>query len=74
MSEKIQCPKCNRTLKLRKDGALPKHKLIRRGVRGPMERCSWGGGWLEWLSDGSAQVHRTPPATKGEYGISRRLH
>lgn len=59
MNEKTKCPKCDRALKLRKDGALPKHKLIRHwGVRGPMEYCSWGGGWIERLGDGTIQVRR----------------
>ena len=61
MSEKIKCPKCGKTLQLRKDGALPKHMRYRRWVTlRAMGNCSWGGGWLEWLSDGSVQVLRQP--------------
>jgi hypothetical protein len=59
MSEKIECPKCSQKVRLKKDGALPKHKRYRHwGTKGEMGRCSWSGGWLEWLSDGSVRVRR----------------
>jgi hypothetical protein len=78
MSEKMQCPKCEQTVRLRKDGALSKHKRYRHwGTRGPMDQCSWSGKPLTWVAKQLAVYHSTTclcSYCESTRGVLRRLY